>query len=153
MKIYEILKEGHIFLALKPGSKEYVLEEFVEALKKRGVISKKRSILDELLKREKLKSTGLEKGIAVPHALVENIKEPILALALVKKGVNFESLDKKPTHVILLLLGNKNNPSLQLRWLAHICRLVKETKFVEAVKKARTSREVCSILKKEEGKI
>jgi PTS system nitrogen regulatory IIA component len=153
MKIYELLKEGHIVLALKPGSKEYVLGEFVAALEKRGLISKKRSVLDELLKREKLKSTGMEKGIAVPHALVKNIKEPVLALALVKKGVDFEAPDKKPTHVILLLLGNKNKPSLQLRWLAHICRLIKETKFVEAVKKARTSREVCSILKKEEGKI
>jgi PTS system nitrogen regulatory IIA component len=153
MKICELLKEDHIFLALKPGNKEYVLEEFVAALKKRGLISNKKRILDELLKRERLKSTGMEKGIAVPHALVKNIKEPVLALALVKKGVNFEAPDKKPTHVILLLLGNKNNPSLQLRWLAHICRLIKETRFVEAVKKARTSREVCSILKKKEGKI
>lgn len=95
----------------------------------------------------------MEKGIAVPHALVENIKEPILALALVEKGINFEAPDKKPTHVILLLLGNKNNPSLQLRGLAHICRLIKGTKFVRAVKKARSSQEICSILKREEEKI
>jgi len=153
MKTCELLKEDHIFLELKPGNKEYVLEEFVAALKKRGLISKERVVLDELLKRERLKSTGMEKGIAVPHALVKNIKEPILALALVKKGINFEAPDKKPTHVILLLLGNKNNPSLQLRWLAHICRLIKETRFVEAVKKAKSSQEICAVLKKEEEKI
>ena len=71
------------------------------------------------------------------------MKEPLLALALLKKGVNFESPDKMPTRLILLLLGNKDKPGLQLRLLAHICRMVKETKFVEKVKKAKNEHEAC----------
>lgn len=82
MKIYGLLREDNIFLDLKPGDKRQILEEFVAALKERGFITDDKVILKELLKRESLGSTGLEKGIAVPHALTDKIKEPLLALAL-----------------------------------------------------------------------
>lgn len=154
MRIFELLKEDHVIFDLKSGDKEHVLKEFVSALKERGLVSKEKAILDELLKRESLGSTGIENGIAIPHALTkETMNEPLLALALLKKGVNFESPDKMPTRLILLLLGNKDKPGLQLRLLAHICRMVKETKFVEKVKKAKNGHEACLILKEEEEKI
>jgi mannitol/fructose-specific phosphotransferase system IIA component (Ntr-type) len=153
MNIYGLLNEDHIFLDIEPGDKRSVLEEIVTELKKRGLISKEKGVVDELLKREGLGSTCLEKGIAVPHALIEKIEKPLVALALIKKGINFEAADKMPTHIILLLLGNKDNPGSQLRLLAHICRMVKETKFVEKAKKAKSSHEVRLILKKEEDKI
>ncbi|NQT79837.1 MAG: PTS sugar transporter subunit IIA [Candidatus Aminicenantes bacterium] len=153
MKIHAFLKEDYIFLDLEPGEKRDVLEKFVTALKKRGLITKEKVILEELLKRERLGSTGLEKGIAVPHALIGNIDEPILALALIKDGVNFESVDQMPTYIILLLLGSKDNPGFQLRLLAHICRMVKETDFVEKSKKAESSHDIWSLLKEEEEKI
>ncbi len=159
MKICGLLREEKIFLALKPGDKKEILKEFVAALKERGFITDEKAILNEkvilkeLLKRESLGSTGLEKGIAVPHALTDKIKEPLLALALIKKGVDFEAVDRMPTYVILLLLGNKDNPAYQLRVLAHICRLIKETPFVEKIKKAKSARDICSILEEEEEKI
>ena len=103
--------------------------------------------------KESLGSTGLEKGIAVPHALIKKLKEPIVALALIKQGIDFEAVDQMPTYIILLLLGDKDNPGFQLKLLAHICRMVKETDFVEKVKKAETSQEIFSILKEEEEKI
>ena len=153
MNIHGLLKEEHIFLDIEPGDKRSVLEEIVSELKKKGLISKEKGVVDELLKREGLGSTSLEKGIAVPHALIEKIDKPLLALALIKKGINFEPADKTPTYIILLLLGSKDNPGSQLRLLAHICRMVKETKFVEKAKKAKSSREILLILKKEEDKI
>ena len=89
MNVHEYLKEDHIFLDLEPGDKKHVLEKFVSALKKKGLISREKIILEELLKRENLGSTGLEKGIAVPHALIKKIKEPIVALAFIKDGIDF----------------------------------------------------------------
>ncbi len=153
MKICELLKPDHIFLDLKPGDKRQVLEELVLALKERGFITAEKTILKEILKREYLGSTGLEKGIAVPHALTHKIKESLLALALFKKGIDFGAADQKPTRVVLLLLGNKDYPGTQLKILAHICRLVKETNFVSRLKKAKSPLDVCSILEEEEGKI
>lgn len=153
MKICEYLKETHIFLDLEPGDKNDVLERFVSALKERGLISKEKIILEELLKRERLGSTGLEKGIAIPHALIGKMKEPFLALALIKEGIDFEAIDQMPTYIVLLLLGDKKNPGLQLKLLAHICRLIKETDFVEKIKKAENPIEICAIVKEEEEKI
>ncbi len=153
MKICDYLKEDHIFLDLKPGGKAQVLKQLMASIEKKGLISKKKVILDELLQREKLGPTGIEKGIAVPHALIDEIEESFLALAVMKKGVDFEALDKKPAHIILLLLGNKNKPGFQLKILAHICRLIKETNFVERTRRAKTAAKIYSILKEEEKKI
>lgn len=153
MKICGLLTESHIFFDLKPGDKKHILEEFVTGLKNRGFIKDDKTILNELLNRESLGSTGLEKGIAVPHALTDKIRGPLLALALIKRGVDFEAVDRMPTYVILLLLGNKNNPGYQLKVLAHICRLVKETGVVEKIRKAESASDVCAIFEEEEEKI
>ncbi len=153
MKICSLLKENHIFLDLNPGDKRQVLEEFVAAVKKRDLISDEKLILDELLKRESLGSTGLEKGIAIPHALIDEVKEPFLALAVFEKGIDFEAVDQLPTYVLLMLLGSKNNPGAQLKILAHVCRLVKETDFVEQIKKIEDPSDICALLEEEEGKI
>jgi len=153
MRICNLLKEDHIFLDLKPGDKKQVLEEFVTSIKERGLISDDKLILDAILKRESLGSTGLEKGIAVPHALIDESKGPFLALALIKEGIDFEAADLMPTYVLILLLGDKNNPGEQLKILAHVCRLVKETEVVEKIKKVKNSSEICAIVEEEEGKI
>ena len=153
MKVHEYLKENHIFLDFEPGDKRQILEQFVSAMKKKGLISREKNILEELLKRESLGSTGLENGIAVPHALIEKIEAPIVALALIKKGIDFEAADQMPTYIVILLLGEKDNPGFQLKLLAHICRMVKESDFVKKVRKAETSRDIWTILKEEEEKV
>lgn len=153
MNICKMLKENHILLDLKSGEKAKVLQEFVARLKEKGLINDEKKILKELLERENLCSTGLEKGIAVPHSLTDQVDEPLLALAVVREGMVYESVDQMPTFVLLLILGNKENPGIQLKILAHVCRLVKETEFVERVKKAKAAQDVCAILDEEEGKI
>ena len=153
MKICGYLKENHIFLGLETGDKKDVLEAFISKLKERGVIEDAQMILDKLLERETLCSTGLEKGIAVPHTLTDQVDEPLLALAVVKKGMTYESVDQMPTYVLLLILGNTEKPGVQLKILAHICRLVKETDIVEKIRNVESPGEICRIFEEEEGKI
>lgn len=153
MKICGYLKESHIFLDLEPGEKKDVLGVLISKLKEKDIIDDEKMILDKLLERETLCSTGLEKGIAVPHTLIDQVAEPLLALALVKKGMQYESVDQMPTYVLLLILGNTNKPGIQLKILAHICRLVKETDVVEKIRKVKSSGEIYRILGEEEGKI
>ena len=153
MKICGLLSEDHIFFGLKSGDKALVLAEFVKGLKERNLISDDRLILEELLKRESLGSTGLERGIAIPHALTHEIEQSFLAVALFPEGIDFEAVDQMPTHVLLMLLGNKEEPGAQLKLLAHVCRLVKETEFVEKTKHVSTAAEICRILEEEEAKI
>lgn len=153
MKICGLLSEDHILFDLQSGNKAQVLEDFVEALKERGLILNDRLILEELLKRESLGSTGLERGIAVPHALIEEVEQSFLAVAIFPEGIDFEAVDEKPTYVLLMLLGNKNEPGAQLKLLAHVCRLVKETEFVEKLKAVKAASDICRILEEEEAKI
>jgi PTS system nitrogen regulatory IIA component len=153
MNICGYLKESHILLDLEPGDKKDVLEVFISRLEERGVIGNKQEILNKLLEREKLCSTGLEKGIAVPHTLSDQVDEPLLALALIKKGMTYEAVDQIPTYVLLLILGNTNEPGIQLKILAHICRLVKETDVVDMIRKAESASDICRIFKDEERKI
>lgn len=153
MKICGYLKADHIFFDMKSETKAEILREFIGGLEQRGVIEKSAVIVSELLQREKLCSTGLEKGIAVPHALTEAVNSPLLALAILRGGVDYGAVDEEPTDVLLLLLGNKKNPGLQLKILAHICRMVKETSFVERIRTAGSASEVCRIITEEEGKM
>ena len=153
MKICNLLNENHIIFDINSGNKEQVLTDFVKELKKRNLIRDEKIILKELLERERLGSTGLEKGIAVPHALTEEVKEPFLALGIVRQGTDFNAVDQMPTFVLFFLLGNPAMPGIHLKILAHICRLVKETKFVDMVQKIENPEEVCRLLENEEEKI
>ena len=105
MKICNLLDETHIIFDINPGNKEQVLTAFVRELKKRNLIRDEKIILKELLERESLGSTGLEKGIAVPHALTEEVKEPFLAIGIVRQGTDFNAVDQMPTFVLFFLLG------------------------------------------------
>jgi len=153
MKICNLLDETHIIFDINPGNKEQVLTAFVRELKKRNLIRDEKIILKELLERESLGSTGLEKGIAAPHALTEEVKEPFLAIGIVRQGTDFNAVDQMPTFVLFFLLGNPAMPGIHLKILAHICRLVKETKFVDMVQKIENPEEVCRLLENEEEKI
>ena len=153
MKICGLLTESHIIFNIKPGEKKDVIKQFVSELKSRGLISNEKVILEELYNRESLGSTGLENGVGIPHALTDEVSGPFLALAVIKEGTDFEAVDQMPTYVLLLLLGNKDNPGAQLKVLAHVCRLVKEADFVDRVREAETSQEICKILEDEEARI
>ena len=153
MKICNLLDKTHVLLDIKPGDKVQVLADFTKELKNRNLIQNDKAILKEVLKRESLGSTGLENGIAIPHALTEEVQEPFLALGIVRKGTDFEAADHMPTFVLFFLLGNPAIPGNHLKILAHICRLVKETNFVALVQEINNPVEICRLFEQEEEKI
>lgn len=146
MKITDYLDKSHIYLDMTSSDKKNVLEELTVRLAASGAIRSGLAVLEALLKREGLGSTGLEKGIAVPHALTSDIAHPLIAVSVIKEGMDFESADGQPSYVVLLLLGGRQNPGIQLQVLAHICRLTKESDMVERMRSAQTAEEVYRIL-------
>ena len=153
MKVCDYLKDSNVFLEMKSRDKKEFLDEMITALKDRGIINNHKKILEEVLKREGLGSTGLEKGIAIPHALTNEVESTVLALAVARDGIDFEAADQKPSYIILLLLGNMSNPGYQLKLLAHVCRLVKETSVIEKIRNAKSVPDICRIFTTEESKI
>jgi PTS system nitrogen regulatory IIA component len=95
-----------------------------------------------LLEREQLGSTGIGGGIGIPHGKLKALDELILGFGLSRQGVDFESMDGRPTHIFFLLITPENSTSLHLKLLARISRLLKNEAFREKLMQARSVEDV-----------
>ena len=114
MKITTFLNEERIFF-IEATTKAEAIEEIIENLQRKKIIKKKDFIFSKVLEREKLGSTGIGKGVAIPHCKIKDIKEPIVAAGVNKKGIDFDSNDKKPTYLIISVISPTNKPTLHLQ--------------------------------------
>jgi PTS system nitrogen regulatory IIA component len=127
MKILDILERNSIVSELQGTSKRQVLEELIDAL-----ITNKRNLdrdrlMAVLLERERLGSTGIGDGIAIPHGKLKDLDQLALSFGRSTKGVDFESMDGKPVHLFFLLVAPENCAGIHLRALAKIARFLKNT--------------------------
>ena len=152
MKITDILKKENIITDLICSDKESVLQEISSFLEKNGAIKNKETLLLALTEREKLGSTGIGENIAIPHAKMEEIDHIITLFGRSQKGIEFESLDKKPVHFICLVIAPANSTGRHLKALARISRLLKNSSMRDAILKATDTNQVYSILVEEDSK-
>ncbi len=131
-----------------------ILKEMVSYLKKKDKISKEKDLYDRLLQREKLGSTAIGDGVAIPHCKMKGTKNPIVMLAISKKGVNFHSLDGNPSHIFFLVVSSPDNPSLNLQILASIAHLVrKSNSLLKKILNAMNINTTLDIIREEEDKL
>jgi len=143
-----------ILFDLESEDRDKVLKEMVGFLKKKNKVVKEKDLLAKLIQREELGSTAIGEGVAIPHCKMKGVKEPIVILAVSRKGVNFLSLDGKPSHVFFLVVSSPDNPSLNLQILAAIAHLVrKANSLLKRVLSAASISEVMDIIREEEEKI
>lgn len=153
MKIIDFLKEGAIVPDLKATDKENVIKELVTLLKDIGEISDQEKIVEIIMEREKLGSTGIGQGIAVPHAKTNDVKQIVVAFGLSQKGVNFESLDEEPVYLIFLVLAPVEATGMHLKLLAKIARLLKDKVFRNSLKSCGGKRrEIFDVIEEEDEK-
>jgi PTS system nitrogen regulatory IIA component len=130
MIISDILDTKAILPELEDLSKEEVIEVLIELVcRVYKKVNGKEELVRVLLEREKLKSTGIEDGLAIPHGKHGRVKQMIGAFARSSKGIDFNALDGKPTHFFFLLLGPDAATSNHLKTLAHISRMFKDREF------------------------
>ena len=154
MKIHQLLMQDMIILELKSQDREGVVREMVNFLKKRNKISKEKELYETLIQREKLGSTAIGEGVAIPHCKLKEAKNPIVMLAISKKRVDFHSLDGKPSHIFFLVISSPDNPSLNLQILAAIAHLVrKSSSLLEKILEAENINEVMDVIREEEEKL
>ena len=111
----------------------------------------KKKILSGLLAREKLGSTALGGGVAIPHARLDLIKKPLIVIGISKKGLDFDSLDGEPVYIIFLILSPKETEGLHLKILATISKLLRDKYLLSRLKTASKSREVKELIRVQEG--
>jgi nitrogen PTS system EIIA component len=130
MKITEVLHKEAILVDLKANDKKGVLEELSKPISKIAGINQQ-ELVRVLMDREQLGSTGIGGGIGIPHGKLKNLDKLILGFGLSRKGIDFDSLDKRPSHIFFLLVTPENSTGLHLKVLARISRLLKNDDFKE----------------------
>ena len=142
MKLSSVLKPEHITLKLAGSTKDDVIKELLDLLEAAGSITDKDRLLTEILEREELATTGIGKGVGIPHTKSAAFSGIVCALGLSKEGVDFAALDGEPVRIIFLLAASKTMNAQYLSLLANTSRLMQcdalraallETKGVQQV--------------------
>ncbi|MEN8244672.1 MAG: PTS sugar transporter subunit IIA [Thermodesulfobacteriota bacterium] len=145
MKILEVLQKDAILENLVSTDKKGILEELVTPVAKAAKVSEE-GLVKVLLDRERLGSTGIGGGVGIPHGKLKNLANIVLGFGRSRKGVNFESMDSKPTHIFFLLVTPENSTGLHLKMLARISRLLKDESFKERLINASSRDEIFTII-------
>lgn len=145
MKILDVLRKETIITDLKSQNKKGVIEELAASVSQITGTSS-RELVQVLLERERLGSTGIGGGIGIPHGKLANLESLIMGFGLSRIGVDFESMDGRPTHLFFLLITPENSTGLHLKFLSRISRILKNESFKKKLMKAASSDEVYSII-------
>ncbi|MBL7157430.1 MAG: PTS sugar transporter subunit IIA [Candidatus Omnitrophica bacterium] len=152
MKIMDFLNKKATTVDLKSRDKKGVIRELIDLVVKAGEIKpkSKEPIVKILLDRESLGSTGIGQGIGIPHGKSSDVKELVGAVGISKQGVDFNSLDGERAYIFFLLLAPQESAGPHLKALARISRLLKDKYFRDILRKAKTVKDLISIISKED---
>lgn len=149
MKILEVLDQKAINVDLKAKDKKGLLDEIVAPIAA-STGTTPEELVKVLQERERLGSTGIGGGIGIPHGKLKSLKELILGFGLSRSGVDFESMDGRPTHIFFLLLTPENSAGLHLRLLARISRMLKNEEFKQRLMQVENANDVLDIIREED---
>ncbi len=139
MRLEQILKREYIEDNLQAKNKTEALAELSEMVIKGPLKLDKLQIFDVLQQREKLGSTGIGDGVAIPHGKIGNLEELIVAFGRSRNGVAFDSIDGKPVHLFFLLLAPENCTGQHLKALAKISKMLKAGGFRKKLMDAKSN--------------
>ena len=142
MKMSEIIEEENIIPDLKAKDKNGVLEELAEAVSNREPSINKRDLVRVLIERERLGSTGIGDGVAIPHGKMNGIKHPLISFGRSNKGLDFDSMDGQTAYLFFLLVAPENSSSVHLQVLAKIAKILKNSTIRKNLMEARTKEEI-----------
>ncbi len=148
MKFADFICVEAIKSAVQADTKEGVIRELVQGLVDAGALSAEESegIVKSILKREELGSTGIGRGVAVPHTKHPSIEKLIGTVAISEHGVNFDSLDGEKVHLLFLLVSPPDRPGDHLRALENISRQLCDDTFCKFLKQSKKPEDVWQLL-------
>lgn len=148
MRLSDFVVPGAINVDLQATRKEDAIREIVAGLRDAGQIAESdyESVVRAILSREELGSTGIGQGVAVPHTRHPSASKLVGTVALSRQGVDFAALDGDPVDIFFLLVSPPNQPGDHLRALENISRHLKDEKFVNFLRQAKTREAVVDLL-------
>jgi fructose-specific phosphotransferase system IIA component len=151
MKICDIIQKDQIIAELKGVSKEEIINELIDLFRNDERVNNIDKIRNAVLEREKIMSTGVGKGFAIPHGKTDAVKEIIAAFGKSTKPIDFAALDEQPVHLIFLLVGKDNLVGPHIKLLSRISRMMNKDVFRDNLLKAKTAEEIFNIFQEEEN--
>lgn len=148
MELAHILQADMVFLDLKTNSKKQVLSEISKKLAQK-VNKEETDIFQLILEREKLGSTGMGRGVAIPHARVDGLEDIIGAFARLDEAIEFDAIDDQPVNLIFMLLAPEKSGSNHLKALSTVSRTLRDRDFCEKLQNYNNAQDVYDLLVKQ----
>lgn len=149
MRLSSLTRPDLIFVDLPGADGPTVLRAFAERVVERGIVPDADRLYRLLLEREKLGTTALGQGVAVPHCKIEGLDEVVVALGLFGKGIEFEATDDIPVRLLFLVISPTAAPAEHLQSLAAISRWVKADHHIDRILELREPQAIFELLEKE----
>ena len=153
MKIMEILVRDALILNLGVRTKREVLVEMANALAKVEPQIEANRLLEVLLEREALQSTGIGEGVAIPHGKLVGLNRLVASFARSNEGVDFDSIDGQPTHHFFLLVVPEHSGGQYLKALARISRFFRDPAFRQSLAQGEALEDVIHAIEEEDAKL
>ncbi len=151
MKIVEFLRPDAVIASLNGQTAQAVLGELCRPLAASHKVDSQK-LLETLVEREKLGSTGIGEGVAIPHGKVAGLPALMASFGRTAAGVDFRAIDGKPTHLFFTLFAPENSAGAHLKALARISRIFKNPAFREAILRAPDAGEIFRLIESEDAK-
>lgn len=152
MKVTSILSEKMIIPELKGVTKLEVINELIDLLKGDSRVNNLEELRQAVFDREKIMSTGVGKGFAIPHAKTNAVDDMIAVFGKTNNNIEYEALDEQPVHLVFLLVGKENYVAPHIKLLSRISRMMNKEDFRDDLLKAKTTDEIYNIFFNEEEK-
>jgi PTS system nitrogen regulatory IIA component len=153
LKITDFLDAAMIIPDLKGRDKAAVLEEMAKLMASHYQFTDAQRLLEVLLARERVCSTGIGEGVAIPHGKVPGVKRVFGAFGRSPEGIDFQAQDRGPTHLFFLLVAPEDSTSDHLKALARVSRLLQDAEFRARLMEGKTREEILNAIKEKDGKL
>jgi len=150
VKLSDILAKERIVISISGKDKYDVLEKIVHAARTSDKVIDETNLLKKVIEREKIKSTGIGGGIGIPHAQTSGVTDIIACLGISEQGLEFNSIDGKPVHIILLIATRERTNSTYLGLLSRIARLFIDESFKQKIIKSNSPEEILHLIQEKE---
>jgi len=152
LRIAEFLSPEAVVASLSARNKPDVLRELSAALARAHPALQEERLVGVLREREKLGSTGIGEGVAIPHGKLPGMDRLIATFGVSREGVDFESIDGKPTQLFFALVAPENSAGVHLKALARISRLFKNPRFRASILEAGSAQDIYALIAQEDAR-
>lgn len=145
MKIVDIIEKNTIEIDFDVKSKDELLDKMIDLISNSSEVTNKNEAKKEILTRESIMSTGIGKGFALPHAKTSAVNSSVGSLTLLKKPIDYNSLDSKPVNIVFMLLSKDDNVTDHLRLLSKISRIMNDDTFRDKLQSLKSKEEIIAL--------